>query len=262
MCLSIKMRLGTPQSVPDPTLEALAGEEAAAKPAVEEGAAVSGECTKYVYYVRCRCMYIYVNTLEKALCEAVQALAAPLAGEEAAAALAAPAAKPATKKSAAAPPPAALCPATPQRSEQNRRECASGSKSKPPGRKRPVPEDLKQKGFSGKTVKAEQCWVCGAVRTEWFRGAACPDCVFEFRRMLGHQRIQELSDNPEQLEEVKALSLKRQGGRSGSKGPQMTGRNVDRLEGLVSRLEAVVRVLPRLEQLVSDVQQLPKRSKR
>ena len=58
------------------------------------------------------------------------------------------------------------------------------------------------------------------------------------------------------------MSLKRQGERSGSKEPRGIGMNVERFEGLIVRLEAVVKELPRLEQLVSDAQQLPKRSKR
>ena len=82
---------------------------------------------------------------------------------------------------------------------------------KPPHENHSTPEkespstSLKQ-GYGGHTQKAETCWICGAARISSQKGTSCEYCQGVARKQLGHQRFNELKNQPELLEEVRRLS--------------------------------------------------------
>ena len=110
----------------------------------------------------------------------------------------------------------------------------------------------KAKGFGGRTVRVEECWICGQVRDEWQKGSACVECHAIARKKLGHQRLQTLCDSPDILEQVKSESLQKQGVQQDVTTKKSSSSD-KRLDKVLSRFEAALEQLPRLEKAIVEL---------
>lgn len=110
----------------------------------------------------------------------------------------------------------------------------------------------KSKGFGGRTVRVEECFICGQARDEWQKGSACVECHAIARKKLGHQRLQTLCDSPDILEQVKSESLQKQGVQQDvtTKKSNSTDKRLDKV---LSRFEAALEQLPRLEKAIVEL---------
>ena len=136
---------------------------------------------------------------------------------------------------------------TPDRSDS--KEAASSSQSTP--EKLDKPSSNSRTNFGGLTQKANECWICGCTRDEYQKGSVCQECAALARKKLGHQRFRELCDQPHVLEDIKALSLEKQGLHDKS---QKMNRAEKKLDSLLHRFEVALEQLPKLESLVNELQ--------
>lgn len=111
----------------------------------------------------------------------------------------------------------------------------------------------KPRGFGGKTVRVQECWICGQARDEWQKGSACVECHAIARKKLGHQRLQVLCDSPDLFEQVKSQSLQKQGAEQDVTTKKSSSSTDKRLDKVLSRFEAALGQLPRLENAIVEL---------
>ena len=99
---------------------------------------------------------------------------------------------------------------TEKKKKMKKRGRASSVPDKP---SKPLPE-----GFSGVTSRSGHCWVCGHEREQHQKGSVCTLCYAHGRKLLKHQRLSELRENPELLERVQQMSAEVREQRQSKKG--------------------------------------------
>ena len=105
-------------------------------------------------------------------------------------------------------------------------------------------------GFGGKQIRAEGCLCCECPRQKDQRGRLCPSCMLFCKKILGHQRIDELMGDKNAVIEVRSLTLEQRSNQKIDTGDK--GANKD----LMERLEKIFKKLPRLEKLVERLENL------
>ena len=93
-------------------------------------------------------------------------------------------------------------------------------------------------GFGGSTDKASECAVCEYERVPHQRGRACPLCLTNMKRELGHQKVTSVLECPATKAKIKRLSDK-QRPKSKTVSSGKDGKiDLEVFEALVLRLEA------------------------
>ena len=123
-----------------------------------------------------------------------------------------------------------------KKKKMKKRGRASSVPDKP---SKPLPE-----GFSGATSRSGHCWVCGHEREQHQKGSVCTLCYAHGRKLLKHQRLSELRENPELLERVQQMSAEVREQRQSKKG------KTSKREDLMARFEEAMKMLPQLEDLL------------
>ena len=123
-----------------------------------------------------------------------------------------------------------------KKKKMKKRGRASSVPDKP---SKPLPE-----GFSGVTSRSGHCWVCSHEREQHQKGSVCTLCYAHGRKLLKHQRLSELRENPELLERVQQMSAEVREQRQSKKG------KTSKREDLMARFEEAMKLLPQLEDLL------------
>lgn len=113
-------------------------------------------------------------------------------------------------------------------------------------------------GFGGKVDKISGCKVCGAERDSDFVGGSCHFCLKVCRQLFKHQRMSEVLECEERLEEVKKQSqeMRPRGTKTALCRNQCAcSKDLAKLSELIDRFANIVEVLPRLERVATQLEQ-------
>ena len=105
-------------------------------------------------------------------------------------------------------------------------------------------------GFGGKQIRAEGCLCCECPRQKDQRGRLCPSCMLFCKKVLGHQRIDELMGDKDAVIEVRSLTLEQRGSKKIDTGDNGISKD------LMERLEKIFKKIPKLEKLVERLENL------
>lgn len=113
-----------------------------------------------------------------------------------------------------------------------------------------TPPNVLVNAFGGQHVRSSGCVCCERPRQPGQRGRLCPPCLVHCKKILGHQRIDDLMANQKAKDEVRALTeAQQQKDEEDSK--------VDQRE-MMARLEKILKSVPRLEKCLERLETLSK----
>ena len=130
---------------------------------------------------------------------------------------------------------------------------------KTPAKKRPRPDaeqpetppdmpSKERKVFGGKQARSEGCLCCGCPRQRDQRSRLCPLCLVHCKKVLGHQRIEDLMSDSDALQKVKAMTE--------AKHVQEEAADKADQKEMLSRLEKIFKQIPRLEKFIDRIDTL------